>query len=384
MRRLSVLVVMGPVAQGGAEWQIFELLRRLDRERFRPVLASVEFDAYKELVIGEGDRAIRERYAELDIPHYRVTGHGRYGLGNLRELERIIRAEAIDVVHANLYAGETWGRVAALLTRTPIVTHKRGIPFKSRKPQNVLVDWLLNLASDRIIVVNPSIQRHLRRLQPLPAAKFSVILPGVAPALWRPASSEEVARLRRELGLEGGRVVTTVGRIRPLKGQRYLLEAIPTVLASCPDTTFLFVGHGAREAELRTRAMELGVEREALFLGGRSDVRELLSLSDVFALPSLSEASPIALMEAAFVGVPAVATCVGGVPDIVCDGETGLLAPPRDPAALAHAIVRLLGDPEERRRIAGAALARAREAFDIERTVQSIEAEYQRAVGLSC
>lgn len=375
---------MGPVAQGGAEWQILELLRRLDRRRFRPVLASVEFNAYDELVIGEGDRAIRERYAELDVPHYRITGHGRYGLGNLRELERIIRAEAIDVVHANLFAGETWGRVAALLTRTPIVTHKRGIPFKSRKPQNVLVDWLLNLASDRIIVVNPSIQRHLRRLQPLPASKFSVILPGVDPALWGPASSGQVARLRRELGLENGRVVTTVGRIRPLKGQRYLLEAIPTVLASRPHTTFLFVGHGAQEAELRSRAKELGVERRALFLGGRSDVRELLGLSDVFVLPSLSEASPIALMEAAFVGVPIVATRVGGVPDIVRDAETGLLVPPRDPAALAHAIVRLLGDPQERQTMAAEAQARAREAFDVERTVRRIEAEYQRAVRFPC
>ncbi len=245
-RPLNVLVVMGPVAQGGAEWQLLELLRRMDRSRFRPVLASVEFRSYKELRIGKGDDAIQERYAALDVPHYRITGHPRYGLDNARDLLQVIRREKIDLVHANLFAGETWGRIVAVIARKPIVTHKRGMPFKSRRPQNVLVDWLLNLLSSRIIVVTRAIQRDLQRLQRLPDEKFTVVYPGIEPALWTRESELETQRLKRELGLEGVKVVTAVGRIRALKGQRYLIDAVPSVLEGCPNTHFLLVGHGAQ------------------------------------------------------------------------------------------------------------------------------------------
>jgi glycosyltransferase involved in cell wall biosynthesis len=375
---------MGPVAQGGAEWQLYELLRRLDRERFRPVLASVTFNRYRELVIGEGDRAIRERYDSLDVPHYRIEGYGRHDPANGRELRRVMRRERIQVAHTNLYAGETWGRAAAILGGIPVVTHKRGMPFKSRKPQNVLVDWLLNLRSDRIIVVNHAIRRDLQRLQGLSSERFTVVYPGVPAERWRRPEEGEVAGLRRQLGLEGKQVVTTVGRLRPIKGHRYLLEAFPSVLRTCPRAHLLLVGHGPLEAELRGRASELGVEGRVSFLGSRSDVRLLLGLSDVFAFPSLSEASPVALMEAAFVGVPAVATRVGGVPELVREGETGSLVPPRDAGALAEGLSSLLQDAARRARMSGAAVAWAREAFDLDRTVRQVEGEYLRAAGIPC
>ncbi len=383
-RTLNVLVVMGPVAQGGAEWQLYELLCRMDRSRFRPVLASVQFSSYKELTIGEGDRVIRDRYDALDLPHYRISGHGRNSSRNLRDLMRVIRREKIDVVHANLYAGETFGRLAAVLTGTPVVTHKRGMPFKSRKPQNILVDLLLNLCSSRIIVVNHAIRCQLQRLHHLPASRFSVIYPGIDSALWSRPDARAVAALRCALGLDAKQVVTTVGRLRPIKGQRYLLEAVPQILRECPDARFLFVGHGVEEAALRQQAEALGVDGATHFLGSRADVRELLAVSDVFVMPSLSEASPVALMEAAFCGVPSVATNVGGIPEIVREGETGLLVQPRDASAIASAVVDMLSDPHRRLRMSEAAVERARSAFDIASTVRRIEAEYERAAGLRC
>lgn len=375
---------MGPVAQGGAEWQILELLRRLDRSRFRPVLASVQFRSYNELTIGAGDTPIRREYAALDIPHYEVQGHGRNSHWNALELMRIIRRERVDVVHTNLYAGETWGRLAALLTRTPIVTHKRGMPYKSRKPVNVLVDWVLNMLSRRIIVVNRTIQRELQRLQWLPDEKFSVIFPGIEPGRWVRASDEEVGQLRKELGLEGKLVVTNVGRLRELKGQHHLVQAAPHILRECPDARILLVGHGFLEDQLRAAVKDLGLQDKVLLLGSRSDVRQLLSLTDVFVLPSLSEASPVVLMEAAFAGVPSVATWVGGVPEVVRDGDTGLLVPPGNPRALATSVVRLLLDAPLRSRMSTMATEWAHEAFDIERTVRQIEAEYCKAVAREC
>ena len=370
---------MGAVAQGGGEWQLYELMRRLDRDRFRPVLISIEFPSYQELVIGEGDRAIRTAYDALDVPHYKITGFGRNDPRNAREVLRVIRREKIAVVHTNLFAGELWGRVAAVIARVPIVTHKRGMPFKSRKPQNVLVDWGLNLLSRRIIVVNHTIRRELQRMQWLPSDRFTVVYPGIEPELWRPPDDAERTALRAELGLEGKLVVTTVGRLRPLKGQQYLLAAVPDILRVHPNAHVLFVGSGAQEDKLRSRAAAMGVERETTFLGLRRDVRSLLAATDVFVLPSQSEASPVALMEAAFVGVPSVATWVGGVPEVVREGRTGLLVPPRNPQALAEAVNELLSDEDRRREIGAAGQQWAAEQFDITRTVRQIEAEYERA-----
>jgi glycosyltransferase involved in cell wall biosynthesis len=356
----------------------------MDRTRFRPVLASIEFARYARLVIGPGDAAVRAAYAALDVPHYRIAGHGRYSSANARELMRIIRREKIDVVHANLYAGETFGRLAALLTGTPIVTHKRGMPYKSRKPQNVLADWGLNLLSDRIIVVNTAIREQLLRLQWLPEDRFSVVYPGLDPELWRRASPERIEAVRAELGLESRLVVACVARLWPIKGHAYLLEAAPRIFAAHPDAHLLLVGHGVLEAELLARAEALGLGARVSFAGMRRDIREILSLADVFALPSLSEASPVSLMEAAFMGVPSVATRVGGVPEVVRDGETGLLVPPRNVEALAEAIGGLLADPERRARMSGAAMEWARTRFDINRTVRQVEGEYVRAAGRSC
>ncbi len=380
MRPISVLIVMGPIAQGGAEWQLLELLRRLDRSRFRPVLASIEFGSYANLRITEGDAHIRDQFASLEVPQYHIKGYGRNDPANLFELVRVILREHIDVIHTNLYAGETWGRAAAILTHRPVVTHKRGMPFKSRRVRNVFVDWLLNALTERIITVNESVRDELLRFQPLPPGKFSVIYPGIEPSSWCRASDEEVADFRRELGLECGPVISTVGRLRPIKGHRYLIEAMPGILERVLGARLLVVGHGELAEALRALAQRLGVERKVLFLGSRSDVRLVLSASDVFVLPSLSEASPVALIEAAFVGVASVATRVGGIPEIVRDGETGVLVPARDVSALAAAITDLLQRPDRRAAMAEHSVRWARKSFDIERNVRLIEGEYLRAL----
>lgn len=384
LRPLKVLVVMGPIAQGGAEWQLYELLRRLDRTRFEPVLVSIISSRYEELVIDDGDRTIRNAFASLDIPSYTVEGYNRNDLRTAREVLRVIRRERPDVVHTNLYAGELWGRVAAILARKPIVTHKRGMPYKTRKPQNVLVDWLLNLCSERIIVVNRAIQCELQRLQWLPSRKFTVVYPGLDSSLWLRADEAELCELRTQLGLENAQVISCVGRLRPIKGQRYLIDAMPSILRECPNTRLLLIGHGASEQALRERVRELGLERDVLFLGSRADVRELLSISTVLVMPSVSEASPVALMEGALVGVPSVATRVGGIPEIVQDRVTGVLVPPRRVRPLVSAVVALLRDTETRARMSTSATECGRSRFDIARTVQQIEAEYCAAATVPC
>jgi len=381
---IKVLIVMGPIAQGGAEWQIYHLLRLLDKDRFQPLLASVRF-ADSSLVIDDGDRLIRDEFYSLGVPIYEISEYRRNDPSNALALARIIRDLSVDVVHANLYPGETWGRLAAFLTGVPVIIHKRGMPFLTGKSTHVLVDWLLNLRTTRIIVPSNAVRDRLIGLEPLLKDKVNVIYSGVDLNSWKRASSDELISLRRELGIsEGEFVITNVARLRKIKGQEYLIRAAPKVIEQYPNTRFLFVGNGELQQYLSDLANSLGIGSRVLFLGARKDIDRILSLTDVFVFPSLQESFGVALVEAALMGVPAVATRVGGITEIVIEGETGLLVPPCDPEALASSVIRLLSEDSLREHMGLKAKECAASRFDIKLTVGKLQEEYLKAAGVRC
>jgi len=172
-----------------------------------------------------------------------------------------------------------------------------------------------------------------------------------------------------------------IGNLYPVKGHRYLLEAAPQILARHPSTLFLFAGRGECETELREQARHLGIEAQVRFLGLRKDVPVLLTIGDVFVQPSLSEGLSIAILEAMAAAKPVVATSVGGNPELVVEGETGLLVAPANADALATAMIRVLSDIGEARRLASNALARAQSHFSIAGMVRRYETLYQAALG---
>jgi glycosyltransferase involved in cell wall biosynthesis len=173
-----------------------------------------------------------------------------------------------------------------------------------------------------------------------------------------------------------GRVIGNVARLAPQKGQRFLIDAAPKVLERYPDARFVVVGEGELREDLGRRAEHAGLADRFLFTGPRDDVPELLASMDVFALPSLFEGLCYAVIEAQAAGVPVVATPVGGVRENVVPGETGVIVPPEDPGALADAIVRLLDEPEEARRLAENARRRTFERYSLRRKVAETIALY--------
>ena len=170
----------------------------------------------------------------------------------------------------------------------------------------------------------------------------------------------------------GGRVIGNVARLVEQKDQRTLVDAAPAILQRFEDARFVVVGDGALRGELEQRAAGLPFE----FLGDRDDVPELLAGFDVFAFPSLFEGLCLAVIEAQAAGIPVVATPVGGIRETVVDGETGLLVPPRDPAALAAAVCRLLDDQALADRFAAEANRRVRARYSVERMVEATLALY--------
>jgi glycosyltransferase involved in cell wall biosynthesis len=172
-----------------------------------------------------------------------------------------------------------------------------------------------------------------------------------------------------------GPVVGTVGRLDEQKAQRVLIDAAPLVLERHPNARFVLVGDGPLRARLEEQARALGVGDAIVFAGARDDVPRWLASFDVFALPSLFEGLCYAVIEAQAAGVPVVATAVGGVRETVVDGVTGIVIPISDPQALAHAILQLLDQPDDARRLAAEAAVRV-EHFATERMVAETIALY--------
>jgi glycosyltransferase involved in cell wall biosynthesis len=172
------------------------------------------------------------------------------------------------------------------------------------------------------------------------------------------------------------RRVALVGTLRTVKGHDVLIDAAPAVLARHPGVRFDVIGGGPLLDTLRARASSRGVADAFTFFGHREDVRERLADADAVVLPSRSEGLPNAILEAMAAGRPVVASAVGGVPDVVTDGVTGLLVPPEDPAALAAALTRLADDPALADRMGVAARRAAETDFSFERMVDACERLY--------
>jgi glycosyltransferase involved in cell wall biosynthesis len=271
-------------------------------------------------------------------------------------LARLFRQERLRVIHTHGLDSLWYAGTAAWLARVPIRIHTQ---HNSRLIAATLKDRLkFRLAARAMTSVVP-VSREVERVVRLlgaPAARVQTILNGVR--------TPEV--VSSGVAGSGNPVVGVVARLSPEKGVHILLEAMPAVLRDVPAARLLVLGDGPERARLEALAGTLGIKGSVEFVGYREDVESWLPRFDVFVLPSLTEGIPLALLEAMASARAVVATAVGGVPEVVCNGESGILTSPGDPPALAAAIVKLLRDGQERLRLGAAAARRVREDFSEE------------------
>ena len=190
------------------------------------------------------------------------------------------------------------------------------------------------------------------------------------------------ADFRSKWGVDGSQVlITVIGYFEEIKGHRYLLQALPDILRRHPNVVVVFVGDGVLRASLEAQVRENQLVEKVVFAGWQEDIPSVLAASDLLVLPSLSEGLPFVVPEAMAAGLPVVATRVGGIPEAVIEGKTGLLAEPASAWGLQDAIVRMLQDPERMRDMGKAGQARARSEFDVERMVTETCEMYRMLLG---
>jgi glycosyltransferase involved in cell wall biosynthesis len=296
-----------------------------------------------------------------------------YRVDGLIRLTRILRRERADVLHTHtLAAANALARIAGRLAHVPVVSHLH-IANHFRPATRAVLAGLDN-ATARFAAALVAVSEDTRRAyedQGYPQ-RIRVVYNGVAPA------SADANGLREELSIPlDAPLVAEVGRLCDVKGQRELIEAI----ARLPGARAVLVGAdleqgGAYERTLRAHADELGVTDRVVFAGYRDDAARVVAAADVFALPSWTEGLPLVVLEAMALARPVVATTVGGTPELVADGETGLLVPPRDVDALTAALKRVLDDEGLGRRLGEAGRVRVAQRFSSEAMTRDVLAVY--------
>jgi glycosyltransferase involved in cell wall biosynthesis len=369
--KMKVLFVICNLDRGGTETQVVQLAQRLASTRCQVTVAALQ---------GTGPLRKTLQQAGIPIVDFPKTGGliSVRGLYQFLRLLRFIRREKFDVVHSH----DLWANLvavpAAKFAGTPVVlSSQRDLahlywytPFRKK------VIGRIHRWSTGVIVNSSAVSELVQKEFLVPAGRVRVIHNGVA--------FERFASLRanrRELFPEvdhNAKLILSVANMHTaVKGHYELIEAARHLRSAYPDARFIFVGDGAERLNIEESARAAGVQDSIIFLGRRADIPELLACCDIFVLPSHAEGLPNSLLEAMAAGLPAVATAVGGVPELIEDGVNGLLVPPRDPESLGNAILRILRDPEFRARLALAGRERARLQFGFDRVVAELESVYE-------
>jgi len=373
--RLSVLTFLSNFLIGGTERQVVNLVRGLDPTRFDLHMACFK---RRGPLLEEVDR---DAMAFSDYPIDTLASVRT--LGQVLRLARYTRARGIDVVHSYGFYANVFAIPAARVGGArAVVASIRDTGDHLTRRQRLLQRWACR-AADHVLVNATAVKTQLVT-EGYDASRISVIRNGIDVSRFRRAGQDhpERAGLRARLGLPASvPIVAVVARLNRLKGIEYFLDAAVSVARRFPGVRFLIVGDSISQAyrdELEAYAAARGLGDRVVFTGFRSDVPELLSEVAVSVLPSLSEGLSNVVLEAMAAGVPVVTTAVGGTPELVDDGVTGLLVAPRDSEALARGIGSLLDDPARRRRIGEAGRERVEERFSLEAMVRETERLYER------
>ena len=315
-----------------------------------------------------------ERCEAVGIPHVALAQRHPADLGSARRLARLVRAEGIQVVHCHKGRARTLALLAGLLVRIPVLVLNRGVSFPIGRWRR------LGYTSRRvtaIVAVCESIKRGLVGAG-VPAGKIEVIYSGTDTARFHP--DVDGRAVRRELGLGPDQALVTQVGVRSWRGNDDVLDAMARVHAQAPDARLCFVGAPPpRIALLLDKARQRGLDGVVSVLGHRDDVPEILAASDLVVDASYAGLGLTgSLREALAVETPVIGTALEGIPELVLDGETGLLVPPRNPDALAQAILRVLDNPSRARAMARAGRKRVEALFSLEAKLTRTEALYHR------
>jgi glycosyltransferase involved in cell wall biosynthesis len=363
----TILHLSSTSGLGGAEMIVKRLASSLDARRFRSVVCLFSPGWLYDASTNQG------------IPTSVVRINGAFDLRWARAFAALVKRERVSVIHAHEFTANTYGSLMGQILGVPVVATVHGKNYFAEQAKRRMAYRYVSRVS-RMVAVSTDLKQFIVRRAGVSENRVDVIYNGVD--LADPPPKEQLDAIRKDLNLDGyDHVIGAVGSLYPVKGHVHLIEALPEILRVFPRTLLLLVGQGDLEQELKAEVARRDLGAHVRFLGFRTDVPALLSLLDVFVLPSLSEGLSMALLEAMAAGKPVVATKVGGNAELVIDGDTGFLIDAESPQSLSAKVVQVLRDKARATSMGERGRRRVHDKFSFHAMVDRYQSCYEHATG---
>ena len=363
--KLKIVHLVTSLEVGGAQHNMLLGLPRLDRDRYEHHIVSIM-----------NRMQMRQQFLRAGIGVHTLGLSHKTDLAVALRLRSLLKQLRPDILHTYLIHGNVLGRIVGRLIGVPVIIGSE-LTIGQAGRIGRLATKLTNPLTDAVEVNSETGGKAIVADLGVPPEKVEVVLPGLDLDAF--GGSEGRTDIRAELGIEANQhLVLYIGRLRPVKGVDYGIKAFAQALAEQRDMHMALAGEGEQRQHLENLAAKLGISEKITFLGVRNDLANELSAADSVLMPSLTEGFPRVAIEAMASSKPVIATRVGGTPEAIIDGQSGILVPPRDIDAMANAIIRLVGDPDMQSRLGASARLRTEQHYSAASYVAHLDDMYKR------
>lgn len=368
--KYNILYVIDNMEYGGGERVFTEIIYGINRNQYKAYVAC-----------NPGGEFLG-KLAEIGTHFRTVNMRNRVNPYAVLRLAQIIRKEKIHIIHSQGARADFFARIASRMQKSkPRVVNTIAMPVEGfdvnplRKNVYRFFDRLTECYVETFIVVSDVLKKNLIERHGRSTQKIVKIYNGVELSQYH--LDAEYDKLRKDWGIpQNVPFIGAIGRIVWQKGFKYLIQAIPDIVRNVSDVKFLFVGDGPLKKELEDLSEKLNIKEKIIFTGFRSDIKEILSAVDLLVIPSLLEGFPMVTLEAMAMAKPIIATNINGITEQITDGVNGILVPPKDPAALAKSVIRVLNDRDYARSLGLLAREKVEQEFSVEKMVAETEKVY--------
>ena len=363
MYPVKIIRIITWLPYGGIEKKIVDVLSKLNRKKFVPIVCCLR-----------NKKGIYEEELERDgIKVYKLNFKSRFDPVELFKLVNLLKRENIKIIHSHMYRANIPSILAGKLANVPvIISQVHNIENWKGKREFILEKFLYPM-SNKIVTVSEAVKKFEIENTGLRSNKFLTVYNGVDLEKYKSVESEK-QKLKNEFAIKD-KVVGMIARLYPQKGHIYLLMAAREILKDIPSVKFLIIGEGPLSSNLKKKAKELGIYKNFIFISGVKEAAKYYNLIDISVLPSEIEGFSNVILESMAYGIPVVATRVGGNSEAVVDGETGFLVNYGNERELAEKITVLLKDEEFHSKMSKKAQERA-SLFSLDRMVENVEKLY--------
>ncbi len=381
MSRLRIAHIITRMDKGGSAQNTLFTAVKLDKHKYDVSLISGNLNDPQ----GEISRVINESGIKFMLVPNLVREISLFNdIKAFWQLYSVIKKEKFDILHTHTSKAGILGRWAGKLAGVKIIIHTpHGHVFygyfgRIKTGLFITLERITACITDRIITLTEKGKLEHIAYRIAGEDKFIPIYSGIDVQRFRDFSVD-IAKEKVKLGINFDcQVIGTVTRLDPIKGNRYLIAAFKEITVEFPNVKLVIIGNGSELQQLKLQSEQLGIKGDIIFLGTCEDIRPLVSIFDLFVLASLNEGMGRVLLEAQALGVPVVATNVGGIPEVVKDGSTGILVAAGDSALLAQAIIRMLRDKGLRQVMGKQAKSWVDEKFSVDTMVAKIASLYDQ------